>query len=99
MGFGYIGTVYVALTISILTLIQIAFFLPESLPIEKRITAEKIFYWAEINILCILYWDCYNLYWINASSIYSYKAILRWINKFRVCIIFNKCIYYEFWHI
>jgi len=50
-GAGYIGTVIVAFVISLLTLLQIGFMLPESLPIEKRVKSETISYWAEINIL------------------------------------------------
>jgi len=48
---GYIGTAIVALIISILTLIQIWIYLPESLPIKKRTKSESVNYWDEMNIL------------------------------------------------
>ena len=50
LGVGYIGTVIVAFIISFITLLQITFMLPESLPKEKRHLTEKINYWHEINI-------------------------------------------------
>jgi len=50
-GVGYIGTVIIAFIISLLTLVQIGFMLPESLPVEKRLKSETISYWAEVNII------------------------------------------------
>ncbi len=48
---GYIGTVIVAFAISLVTLLQIIFILPESLPKEKRLHIEQINYWHELNIV------------------------------------------------
>ncbi len=48
--FGFLTTAIVAFVISLITLIVMIYFLPESLPSEKRDRSAKLEFWREINI-------------------------------------------------
>ncbi len=48
--YGYLGTVLLAFIISVITLLAIIFYLPESLPKEKRQHNLEIHLWRDINI-------------------------------------------------